>query len=47
MCGLSLVAGSGSFSLVAGHGLLIGVASVCCGAQVLGTQTSAVVANGL
>ena len=44
--GLSLVAASVGYFVVV-HGLLIVVASLCCGARVLGTRASVVVARGL
>ena len=45
--GLSLVAASGGYSFVAVRGILIAVASLCCGARALGMRASVVVARGL
>ena len=45
--GLSLVAVSRGYSFVAVRGLLIVVASLCCGAQALGMRASVVTALGL
>ena len=45
-CGLSLLAESGLL-FIAVRRLLIVVASLCCGAQALGTWASVVVARGL
>ena len=45
--GLSLVAASGGLLFVAVRGLLIAVASLCCGAWALGAWASVVVTHGL
>ena len=47
MRGLSLVCGEQGLLFVAVHGVLIAVASLCCGARALGARASVVVAHGL
>ena len=47
MCGLSLVAVSGGYSLVVVHGFLIEAASLVAEHRFYGAQASLVVATGL